>query len=62
MVKNVIGYIPGRSTNIIVISAHYNCLGVIKGKIFNGADYNASDFAGLLKIAAHSAKNKPNIH
>ena len=58
--KNVIGYIPGRSANIIVISAHYDHLGVINGKIFNGADDNASGVAGLLKIAAHYAKNKPN--
>jgi len=58
--KNVIGYIPGRSANIIVISAHYDHLGIINGKIFNGADDNASGVAGLLKIAAHYAKNKPN--
>lgn len=58
--KNVIGYIPGRSASIIVISAHYDHLGVINGKIFNGADDNASGVAGLLKIAAHYAKNKPN--
>ena len=58
--KNVIGYIPGRSEKIIVISAHYDHLGVINGKIFNGADDNASGVAGMLKIAAHYAQNKPN--
>lgn len=58
--KNMIGYIPGTSDKIIVISAHYDHLGVINGKIFNGADDNASGIAGLLKIAAHYARSKPN--
>jgi len=58
--KNMIGYIPGSSSKIIVISAHYDHLGIINGKIFNGADDNASGVAGMLKIAAHYAKNKPN--
>jgi len=57
--KNVIGYISGTSEKIIVISAHYDHLGVINGKIFNGADDNASGVAGMLKLAAHYAKNKP---
>jgi len=58
--KNMIGYIPGRSDKIIVISAHYDHLGVINGKIFNGADDNASGVAGMLKIAKHFSRTKPN--
>ena len=58
--KNVIGYIPGTSDKIIVISAHYDHLGIINGVIYNGADDNASGIAGILKIATHYAKNKPN--
>lgn len=57
---NVIGYIPGKGNNVIVVSAHYDHLGVIKDEVFNGADDNASGTAGLLKIAAYFAKNKPN--
>jgi len=57
---NLIGYIPGKSNNVIVVSAHYDHIGVIKGEVFNGADDNASGTAGLLKIAAYFAKNKPN--
>ena len=57
---NIIGYIPGRSTNVIVVSAHYDHLGVVKDEVFNGADDNASGTAGLMKIAAYFAKNKPN--
>jgi len=58
--RNMIGYIPGSSSKVIVISAHYDHLGIINGKIFNGADDNASGVAGMLKIAAHYAKSKPN--
>lgn len=57
---NIIGYIPGKTSNAIVISAHYDHLGTVDGKIYNGADDNASGTAALLKIAAHFAKNKPN--
>ncbi|QPH39401.1 M28 family peptidase [Pedobacter endophyticus] len=57
---NIIGYIPGKGSNAIVVSAHYDHLGVVKDQVFNGADDNASGTAGLLKIAAYFAKNKPN--
>lgn len=57
---NVIGYIPGKTSNVIVVSAHYDHLGVVKDEVFNGADDNASGTAGLLKIAAYFSKNKPN--
>ena len=56
---NIIGYIEGTTNNVIVVSAHYDHLGVIDGKVYNGADDNASGTAGLLKIAAYFAKNKP---
>ncbi|WP_129713601.1 M20/M25/M40 family metallo-hydrolase [Pedobacter sp. SYP-B3415] len=56
--KNVIGYIPGKTAAAIVISAHYDHLGVRDNKIFNGADDNASGVAALLKFAAHYAKSK----
>ncbi|MBB5637495.1 Zn-dependent M28 family amino/carboxypeptidase [Pedobacter cryoconitis] len=57
--KNMIGYIKGTTSKVIVISAHYDHLGIINGKIYNGADDNASGVAGLLKIATHYARNKP---
>ncbi|MFD0941671.1 M28 family peptidase [Pedobacter boryungensis] len=58
--KNLISYIPGKSDNIIVISAHYDHIGVIKNEIYNGADDNASGTAGLLQFAKYFSKNKPN--
>ncbi|HKG08251.1 MAG TPA: M28 family peptidase [Pedobacter sp.] len=58
--KNMIGYIPGKTDNVIVISAHYDHLGVINSEIYNGADDNASGVAGLLHMAAYFIKQQPN--
>jgi len=58
--KNMVAYIPGKSDKAIVISAHYDHLGVINGEIYNGADDNASGVAALFKIAAHYSEAKPN--
>lgn len=58
--KNLIAYIPGKTDNVIVISAHYDHIGIIKDEIYNGADDNASGVAGLLQFAKHFVKNKPN--
>lgn len=56
---NLIAYIPGKKTEAIVISAHYDHIGVINGNIYNGADDNASGVGGLLSIATYFSKNKP---
>jgi len=58
--KNLIAYIPGKSDDVIVISAHYDHVGVIKNEIYNGADDNASGVAALLQFAKYFSKNKPN--
>ncbi|MBG6235950.1 Zn-dependent M28 family amino/carboxypeptidase [Pedobacter sp. CAN_A7] len=58
--KNVVGFIPGKSEDMVVISAHYDHLGVINGEIFNGADDNASGVAALFKIAQHYSHVRPN--
>ena len=58
--KNLIAYIPGKTDNVIVISAHYDHIGVIKNEVFNGADDNASGVAGLLQFAKHFSKDRPN--
>ncbi len=58
--KNLIAYIPGKTDNVIVISAHYDHVGVIKNEVYNGADDNASGVAGLLQFAKYFSKNKPN--
>lgn len=57
--RNVLAFVPGKSKEQIVISAHYDHLGVIKGQIYNGADDDASGVAALLYLADHYRKNKP---
>lgn len=51
---NVIAEIPGRGGAVgrIVLTAHYDHLGVRGGEVFNGADDNASGTAGVLAIAS----------
>ena len=58
---NVVGYVRGRSEpeRLLVVSAHYDHLGVKNGQVYNGADDNASGVAVLLQLAAHFARNPP---
>lgn len=58
--KNVVGYISGKTDEVIVISAHYDHLGIVNNEIYNGADDNASGIAGILRIADYYTKVKPN--
>ncbi|MCF0177167.1 MAG: M28 family peptidase [Bacteroidales bacterium] len=53
VVRNVVGVVPavGISDEYIVISAHYDHLGILNNKIYNGADDNASGVAALLSLA-----------
>lgn len=64
MGTNLYGYIPGKTTAAIVITAHYDHLGIRSGQagkdsIFNGADDNASGVGALLAIAAWYKKHTP---
>ncbi|MEM7327307.1 MAG: M28 family peptidase [Pseudomonadota bacterium] len=58
---NVIGEIAGTSDSDIsmVITAHYDHVGVIDGEIYNGADDNASGVVGLLSIAEYFSRTPP---
>ncbi len=50
--RNVIGKIEGRQKDkYIVIGAHYDHLGYYDGKIWNGADDNASGVSAIVNIA-----------
>ena len=50
--RNVVGVLPGKDTSeIIVIGAHYDHLGIHDGWIWNGADDNASGTVGMMTIA-----------
>ena len=58
---NVVGYVRGTASpdSYMVVSAHYDHVGVQGGQIYNGADDNASGVAGLLAAAAHFARRPP---
>lgn len=60
---NYIGYIPGtqKPERILVISAHYDHLGMREGKLYPGADDNASGVAAMLAMAAWF-KAHPPLH
>lgn len=58
LVARIRGMKPGKA---MVISAHYDHLGVRGGEIYNGADDNASGVAGLLAVA-EAFKAKPPEH
>ncbi|MFV0387176.1 MAG: M28 family peptidase [Pyrinomonadaceae bacterium] len=59
---NVVGVIKGKSEpqKFIVISAHFDHIGVRNGEIYNGADDNASGTAALFAIAEYFSKHQPN--
>lgn len=64
MGTNLYGYIKGSIDSFIVISAHYDHIGINKPKsgtdsIYNGADDNASGIGGLLAMAKYFSKNPP---
>lgn len=58
LVARIKGTKPGKA---MVVSAHYDHLGVRGGEIYNGADDNASGVAGLLAVA-EAFKAKPPTH
>lgn len=59
--KNILVEVKGTkfSDKYIVISAHHDHLGIRDGKIYNGADDDASGVAALLSFAEYLYKNPP---
>ena len=53
--QNVLGYIPGRDSlladELVVITAHYDHVGIIDGEIHNGADDDGSGTVTVLELA-----------
>jgi Zn-dependent M28 family amino/carboxypeptidase len=58
---NVLGLIKGTEhpEKYIVISAHYDHVGVNNGEIYNGADDDASGTSAIIAIAEYLQKNPP---
>ena len=62
--ENVISYIPGRTDETIVMSAHYDHIGYDQGEVCNGADDDGSGTVSLMSIAnafqtAYNEGHKP---
>ena len=62
--ENVLGFIPGVTDEIVVVSAHYDHIGYDRGEICNGADDDGSGTSSLLSISkafqkAFEEGNKP---
>ena len=56
--RNVVGCIPGTSGKWIVVGAYYDGLGTVDGRLYPGADANASGVAALISLA-HNAPSSP---
>jgi len=59
---NVVGQIRGgvKPDRVIVITAHYDHIGVRNGEVHNGADDNASGTAALFSLAHYFNENRPS--
>jgi Zn-dependent M28 family amino/carboxypeptidase len=58
---NVVGRIDGKQSarRYIVVSAHYDHIGMRNGQVFNGADDNASGTAALFAIGKYFNEHRP---
>ncbi|MCY1648504.1 M20/M25/M40 family metallo-hydrolase [Caulobacter sp. SL161] len=56
LIARIKGTKPGK---VMVVTAHYDHLGVRNGEIYNGADDNASGVAGLLAVAEAFKAKRP---
>jgi Zn-dependent M28 family amino/carboxypeptidase len=59
---NVIGYIAGKNNpeKYIVVTAHYDHVGIQNGEIYNGADDDASGTAALFALANYFKEKRPS--
>lgn len=57
---NVLGYLEGSDLKeeLVVISAHYDHVGIQDGEIYNGADDDGSGVTGVLEVAQAFVKSK----
>lgn len=58
---NIVGQVPGTvfPQQAILVTAHFDGMGVRSGRVFNGADDNASGVAALLYLAEQFATDSP---
>ncbi|HEX8921370.1 MAG TPA: M28 family peptidase, partial [Pyrinomonadaceae bacterium] len=58
---NVVGYIKGKSNSnrYVVVTAHYDHLGIRDNQLYNGADDNASGVSALFALATYFQQHRP---
>lgn len=58
--ENVLGYLEGtdKSQELLVITAHYDHIGVIGGEVYNGADDDGSGTVAVMELAEAFAQAK----
>jgi Zn-dependent M28 family amino/carboxypeptidase len=56
---NIVAQIKGQSDKVIIITAHLDHLGIRDGKIYNGADDDASGTSALFAIAKYFNLSQP---
>lgn len=63
--ENVIGFIPGSDSilknEFVVVSAHYDHIGIKDGKIHFGADDNASGVSSMLEVARNISMSPKDL-
>ncbi|MCB9167074.1 MAG: M28 family peptidase [Flavobacteriales bacterium] len=62
--ENVLAFIPGRERpgELVVVTAHYDHIGMKDGEIYNGADDDGSGTVALLEMAEAFAKANSDGH
>lgn len=56
---NLIAYVKGKTDKVIVVSAHYDHLGMNGSSLYYGADDNASGVGAMLAFADYFRNNRP---
>lgn len=59
---NIVGQLKGKNKKSIIISAHYDHLGMMGEVMFPGANDNASGISLLLNLANYYVENKPKYN
>jgi aminopeptidase YwaD len=57
--ENILGFLPGEEEGVIIVSAHYDHLGIIDGRLYPGANDNASGVGAVLDLAARLRQGRP---
>lgn len=60
--ENILGILPGQETGTIIVSAHYDHLGLIEDKLYPGANDNASGVSIILELIHQLKEQVPHYN